>query len=657
MTSGKPKLTLGFHGRIIDHLGIQMYQSPTAAIAEIVSNAWDADAENVKINFDFSSSEKSDWTISISDDGCGMTLDDCQHRYLSVGYNRREKSGPTEVSVYKNRPVMGRKGIGKFAGFGIARFIKIKTVNKETRELTEFELDLLNIRKGDSYVSTSDLEIDVINHELSSSKSHGTEIILRDLKIAKRIPENQFSESLARRFSINSTADEFCIKLNDQEIVEANDISTVEMSFPKDLPDHDKTNRGLSIDSDGYGEESLPSGKKVSWKINFYKELVKNEEISGVTIFAHKKLAQRPFLFNITGGTASQAGPEYMSGKVIADWVDEFGEDVISTERQRLNWDHPEIAELQEWGQGLIRRLLSIWKDKRTEKKMKALEDKVSTFAQRIDDLGSEGKVVKNALKKLAQIEKLSEAQFVDMGNAVLLAWEQGRLRELINEISNSSDLNEAGLLELLTEANAITALHTAETVKAKLIAIEGLEKRIINKELENAVRDYIAKNPWLISPRWETFAKEKSVDNICQQAGAQALGDDAFTGRVDLILSSDKQLLLLEFMRPGITLDRDHIDRFNEYIDIIEEQVLANSALGFDRISGYLIADNLTKRVGMGKAIQSMKSRDRYAMTWPTLISQAKHQWRDFLDHVKLRAPDDKRVQAVLTTDIEQSH
>jgi hypothetical protein len=33
------KLFLNFHGRIIDHLGIQMYQSPTAAIAEMVSNA------------------------------------------------------------------------------------------------------------------------------------------------------------------------------------------------------------------------------------------------------------------------------------------------------------------------------------------------------------------------------------------------------------------------------------------------------------------------------------------------------------------------------------------------------------------------------------------------------------------------------------------
>ena len=43
------RLSLNFSGRLIDHLGLQMYQSPVAAIAELVANAWDADAENVTI--------------------------------------------------------------------------------------------------------------------------------------------------------------------------------------------------------------------------------------------------------------------------------------------------------------------------------------------------------------------------------------------------------------------------------------------------------------------------------------------------------------------------------------------------------------------------------------------------------------------------------
>jgi hypothetical protein len=42
-------LELRFHGRVIDHLGIQMYQSPVAAVAELIANAWDADADRVEV--------------------------------------------------------------------------------------------------------------------------------------------------------------------------------------------------------------------------------------------------------------------------------------------------------------------------------------------------------------------------------------------------------------------------------------------------------------------------------------------------------------------------------------------------------------------------------------------------------------------------------
>ncbi len=642
------KLTLGFHGRIIDHLGIQMYQSPTAAIAEIVSNAWDADAEEVRIDFNFDSENKSGWTITIQDNGVGMSFDDCQKRYLSVGYNRRDKAGPTERTG-KNRPVMGRKGIGKFAGFGIARFIKICTVDKLTTELTEFELDLQSIRRGDSYVDTAPLQIDVPQHAISQIvTSHGTQIVLRDLSINKRISIPLFAESLARRFAINVTADNFKILLNGELMSDGADLSNVEMSFPRDFSPEQKSERNVIVGDDGWGEESLPSGQLVKWKIQFYKELVKNEEMAGITIFAHKKLAQRPFMFNVTGGLASQAGPEYMSGQVVADWVDELGEDVISTERQRLNWNHAELDEFQQWGEQLIRRLMGVWKSKRTAKKMQRLEEKIGAFSDRLNHLGGERKVVKSALEKLAQLEKLTEEQFVEMGNAVLLAWEGGRLRELINDLANAPSMDEACLVELLIEANAITALHTAETVKSKLTAIDGLEQRIKDKQLENAVRDYIAKNPWLISPQWETFAVEKRLTNICVGASKAALSDEAFKGRVDLVLSSGKQLLLLEFMRPGLKIDRDHLDRFNQYLDIIQENIDASTALGFDHITGYLVADELLKPAGMKPKLTSMKNQDRYAMSWNDLIAQAKHQWKEFLEHIKQRAPDDTRVRNV---------
>ncbi len=649
------QLHLGFHGRIIEHIGIQMYQSPTAALAEIVSNAWDADATEVDILFDFDADRKTEWTITILDNGNGMTKEECQQKFLSVGFNRREQDGPKATSSQKLRPLMGRKGIGKFAGFGIARFIKIDTVSRETGEQTVFELDQEVIRKGDSYVSTSALDIAATHSESATNRHHGTKIILRDLDLARRIPMEQFRASLARRFLINSIADEFVVKVNEVAISDSTDISTIEMSFPRDLPDNDRTERGVTVDSDGWGTETVSEGKVVRWRVQFFKELVKNEELFGVTIFAHKKLAQRPFMFNLSGGLASQAGPEYMSGQVVADWVDEFGDDVISTERQRLRWEHAELAELQAWGQALIRRLLSIWKSNRNSEKLRLLEAKVGTFAERLKALGSEGATVRTALSKLASVEKLSSSQFQDLGSAILLAWEGGRLKGLIQKIARTDDMDEAELVGILAEANAITALHTAETVNAKLQAISGLESRIARKELENAVRDYIAQNPWLISPRWETFAVEKRLATICDSAAGESFkNSDDFNKRVDLILTSDQQLLVLEFMRPGITLDADHLRRFGQYMDILQEYIEQNTGLGLKYLTGYIVADKLAQRSGHATQIKNMNNIGRYAMDWETLIQQAKHQWKEFLVHVKERSPHDARLNAVGTEIVE---
>src|SRR6266851_8424 len=92
MTSDQPKkLTLGFHGRIIDSLGIQMYQSPVAAVAELIANAWDADASKVSVTLPAGMGEGAE--IVVQDDGMGMTFGDCQDRYLNVGRNRRLSEG------------------------------------------------------------------------------------------------------------------------------------------------------------------------------------------------------------------------------------------------------------------------------------------------------------------------------------------------------------------------------------------------------------------------------------------------------------------------------------------------------------------------------------------------------------------------------------
>ena len=639
-------LHLAFHGRIIDHIGARLYQSPTAALAEHVSNAWDADATRVDISLDFDSKEKSEWTITIKDDGNGMTRDECQRKFLNVGYNRREGEGGPSAKSPGGRPLMGRKGIGKFAGFGIARFIKVDTTSASGRERTVFELDRRVVREGDGGVSNDNLKIEARHPEAREGSWQGTTITLRDLELGKRISSKQLGSSLSRRFLINEISDDF--KINIGGVAVSNGVETphIEMNFPRDLPDKDKKDRGIRVDGDGWGTEMIAGERRVRWRVLFFKESVKDEELSGISVFAHKKMAQRPFMFNLSGGLASRAGPEYMSGQVIADWVDEFDEDLISTERGHLHWDHPELTEFRDWGRKLVKQLTRVWKNERSLNTVRVLESKMEGFSERLDKLGRTGKTARNALMKLAGIEKLSPDQFQEIGSAILIACEKGRLEDLIEEISKNDEMDEGKFVGILAEAHIMTTLHTAEVVYTKLQAIKGLEMRVEGRQIENAVRDYIAKNPWLISPRWETFAVEERLSTICKKTGGDIFGNSGeFNGRVDLLLSSGSQLLLLEFMRPGLTIDFDHINRFSNYASIIRHHISSTTGLGFKQLSGYIIADKISNKIGIPELLNQIEQSELYAMDWMSLIEQSKHQWKEFLDHVKLRAPDDPRL------------
>ncbi len=66
-------------------LGIGLYSNIPAVIAEVVSNSWDADADNVKIDIDTQHRH-----ITIEDDGWGMTKAEINGKYLRVGYNKRD---------------------------------------------------------------------------------------------------------------------------------------------------------------------------------------------------------------------------------------------------------------------------------------------------------------------------------------------------------------------------------------------------------------------------------------------------------------------------------------------------------------------------------------------------------------------------------------
>lgn len=657
MNEDTKKLRLSFHGRIIDHLGIQMYQSPVAAIAELIANAWDADAEEVSILLP--ADLGSDAEIVIKDNGTGMTFEDCQERYLKVGYDRRQRHGG--ASSEKKRPILGRKGIGKFAGFGIAEIIRVETVSKATGEKTVFELDITKLRgePGGDYIGPP-TDIEVVEYcgpdENRARDEHGTIIRLKRLTLGKRPSADVFARSMARRFLLHQRVADFKVSVNGLPLPETEDMEKIEFVFPRDYRDEEKP-EAIEINPDtGWGEESLDD-RKIRWRFFFYNDTIGEEELRGIAVFIGGKLAQTPFSFNLVGGLGGQQGMEYLSGQVEANYLDELATDVTATERQRINWELPETESLLKWGQERVKSILRIWKERRSAKRLEALEHRLLPFTKRLARLPkSEQRVIKQALQKLARITTINDDQFQELGEAILTAWEGGRLRELIEGLAESADMTEEKFLEILLEANVLTALHTAEVVKTKLLIIRGLEERIMRRDKETDIRNYIADNPWLMGPGMQTFRRERSIEkflkDVAAEVGIETDGD--WQGRIDLALGSGDQLVIIEFMRPGLTVDWDHLSRFERYVLTVRERLAANTGGPFRSADGYLIADRLSKRDGISSKLQSMEGGRMWAMEWGALLARAEAQWEEFLQVLRLRAPDDARLQALQIGSVE---
>ena len=208
----QPIYSLKVELNVLNHLGINLYSNVAAVVSEIVANAWDADAKTVEIAI-----SKSDGTLTITDDGIGMSRNDVNERYLNVGFQRREVIGPFTPG---GRLPMGRKGIGKLSLFSAARVVKIYScTNGGTQQ--SFEMRLADIKKaiddnsGDGAPrSYNPKPIDPI----TLKHAHGTTIVLSDLRRGLSHTGAALRRRIARRFGVIGPSTDFRVYVDTAEV-------------------------------------------------------------------------------------------------------------------------------------------------------------------------------------------------------------------------------------------------------------------------------------------------------------------------------------------------------------------------------------------------------------------------------------------------------
>lgn len=486
----------------MEQLGAQLYPSATATVAELISNAWDADARNVWVEMPFG--DWADGEIVVIDDGVGMGIHEAGQHYLVVGRNRRVNGEQRTQRTPGGRLVHGRKGIGKLAAFGTASILEVRTKKVDSPEVA-FRLDYDRIRRQEPTppyrVESSTDDAPLANPTTGVDLAQGTRIRLSGLRLKRRLNSDQFRESMSRRFALNEH--EMKVFINEEPLTRFE--VDVDLRFPPAKLPPEATRDG------DWAVETLGDGHEVRWWIGFTAKPIKDEKQQGISVIARGKLAQRPFMFEASGGTTGQLGQEYLVGEVIADWIDDESADpgndtdYIQSNRDQLQLEDEYLNTFIAWGRRRLRWALAARGDFRNQ----ILQERLEGNKQLQELFEGRSRREVTALSRVAdavgRLPEVSDQEVVNVMTAVVGACDRETTRTLAHDIALEGADPER-LWKLLKELAELDARSALAFIGARLEALAQLREIEVGDEV-GAVADLLVNAPALFDPAWERLA------------------------------------------------------------------------------------------------------------------------------------------------------
>ncbi len=628
-TSAVPerKLHMRYAGGLVRHLGLQMYAGVVPAVAELIANAWDADATEVIIQVPLGVPLDDGSEIRVRDNGNGMSWDEVEDAYLVLGRDRRQASGLYSPG---GRRVLGRKGIGKLAGFGIAHLMQVYTVKEG--HLTAFEMDYDEIIRQAGADLVRDYEPRIIADrpvEPEDAVQEGTLVLLRRLQPERAISEEVFFRGMQRRFSI--FGEQFRVWVNDEPLL------SEDMEWQFRFPET------------GWADAEVDGVGPVKWWAGFTESPIPYDEARGIAVLAHGKLVQRPFFFELSGGTQGQHGMQYLTGEVVADGLDEE-RDLIATDRAGILWEDPRAAPLLRWGQDLVRKLLRDWSDARAEENEKRIAARIPSLV-RLDRLPERLRgELQRAVRALASVDTIDQARLNELVDFLVRAYDNEHFMTLVRELNAADPEVGEQLARLFEEWDVQEAVNLAWIVRGRIEIIRQFETMIREQVPEKPdMQEFVKIHPWLLDPGWDPLRHERSLDKLIAEDIGVDLDTEEGRRRVDFFTLADAGLaVVVEVKRPGIPLDRTHIRQLEDYVNVLRrsyDQVTDETQK--KRVEGRLIGSEL--RAEDREYFDNAASNNIKTRTWAGLLEAAERLHRDYLEVVRDRAPaEDPRIEGL---------
>lgn len=169
--------TFQSEGRLLQELGERLVSKPEVALVELIKNAFDADSSFCTVSYDNDTP-----TISVSDDGVGMTEMDFKNKWMRIANS--SKSIKTVSDGFK-RKVTGEKGIGRFAVRFLGKALTLDSVaHDETRGCTTRLHAFFDWEKVDQTTDLGKVKIPYELWEVPKNTRTGTTLAINSLRIS-----------------------------------------------------------------------------------------------------------------------------------------------------------------------------------------------------------------------------------------------------------------------------------------------------------------------------------------------------------------------------------------------------------------------------------------------------------------------------------------
>ena len=633
---GPATFTMPIQGGMLEALGINMYTTLGKCLVEFIANAFDGEASRVDITIptdqiiaarkavrDAARAEVKAGlrdpyealldplpptiSVTISDNGHGMSWQEVEKKFLPLNRKRRMAGDGSESQLKSEtgkRFVMGRKGLGKLAGFGAAAHVEVTTRRLSQPFSTTITLEDRILKTAEN---VTEVPIPATYQDAPASTAPGTTIRLSCLK-ADAVKGNldSLKDTIAEAFSA-IRPEEFSVYLNG-ELLEVK-IPQYEFVWPEGLGPGDYSTGEVTV-------QDIPK-----FDFRYYVGFRKRGEHlparkRGARIYCNNRLAAGPSLFGVETGMHSFHSADYLECVVEADALDRKGIDFINTNRSQLKEDNEVVRALLDSVTNIMTEAIRAhgkFRDKQAELDVEADPD-AKKVRDIVDTLPRKTRApARKLLHTLAAEFGVASIEFREMAPILIHSVNATDVLVRLIHLQTKPETIEkvAGHLRELGEIEKVDALKLYRGKRSGIIALrnlinEGLEQWG-KRRLENKLHDLLKENPWLVRPEFSQYLTSdedmlKVITNIAKELGVDRYakileepGKDDET-RPDLVfLMSDPSqagphiIYVIELKSPTFGLNIDHYRQLEDYIAKIQNWCKAHLA-GTISVQGFLI-------------------------------------------------------------------